>query len=141
MKNLRLLLAFAAAYGFGVNFAYAETQIDRFRTNDGAQCEQSYNTGREFEMGVEANEGYGQLEDDVRVFAKWTWELGRDKVDRKRISCLNMIHLEEHRMQMANERQALELELLRMQVEAAKEAKNNPQISETSTVVADGDDW
>ena len=49
-----------------------------------------------------------------------------------------MIHLEEHRMQMANERQALELELLRLQVEAAK----NPQAaSNVVAPVADGDDW
>ena len=152
MKNQKLLLAFAVVFGLGSNAAFAETQVDKFRTNDGAQCEQSYNTGRTFEFGISAGEndidGWNgsnnsfQNTDDVEIFAKWTWELGRDKVDQRRINCQRMIHLEQHRMEMANERQALELELLRLQVEAAVNAANNPQATSNAIApTADGDDW
>lgn len=151
MKSQKLLLAFAAVFGCGANLAYAESQVDKFRTNDGAQCEQSYNTGRKFEFGIAAGEddtnawngnfnGF-ERNDNVEVFAKWTWELGRDKVESRRINCQRMIHLEQHRMEMANERQALELELLRLQVEAAKEAARNPGQSMLAAPIADGDDW
>lgn len=151
MKNLRLLHVFVVAFGFGASAVYAETQVDKFRTNDGAQCEQSYNTGRTFEFGFEGgdndiNGSNGNIrsfenQDDVKVFAKWTWELGRDKVEQRRINCQRMIHLEQHRMEMANERQALELKLLRLQVEAAEQASKNPSQGQMTMPLADGNDW
>lgn len=128
-KNLLLLLVSVAVYGSGVN---AAGLTDKYRTRSGTECSQEYNTGRTMEFGFKQD----SKKDGVEVFISYNIELGRSKINSKRINCQKTMRLEEERAVLENERLRLELELLRRQVNAPAEA--------TATIappIADANDW
>ena len=129
-KSQALLVAFAVAYGCGVNAG----TIDKYRSESGAECTAAYEDNHKFEFGFEGGDstsvGTGGLM-GLKPFAKYTYTFGGDS-NRNRLNCFTTQSLEEERMKITNERLRLELEMLRVELESAKKQEQN-EVTVTST--------
>ena len=96
-----LLLAFALGFG---STAEAGDVSDKIRTNDGAECAQIYDTGKEATTGVRLNTANIEPE----LYFEFKFDLGRKKLEEKRINCDFIARHEEVRMRLDNEKLKIE---------------------------------
>lgn len=131
-RHLQLLLVFAVVCGSGNSPADV---LEKFRTQGGTECEQSYDSGQSVEFGFKQVPGDGPRSERVEAFISYKLELGRSSVNRMRAKCNKTMYLEEERMVLENERLKLELELLKRQV-------SQPEATATvAPPTADANDW
>ena len=104
-----LLLAFALSFG---STAKAGDVADKIRTNDGAECSQIYDTGREATTGIRLNTNDMEPE----IYFEFKFDIGRKKLEDGRIDCNFIAENEEIRMKLDNEKLRIEVELLRNQL-------------------------
>ena len=104
-----LLLAFALGFG---STAKAGDVADKIRTNDGAECSQIYDTGKEATTGIRLNTGNMEPE----IYFEFKFDIGRKKLEDGRIDCRPFAEHEELRMKLDNEKLRIEVELLRNQL-------------------------
>jgi len=132
-KSQQLSLAFVLACGFTSNALAVTSQVDKYRTHSGTECEKSYNSGKDLELSLEAD----PETDEKKIMLTMTIEFGRGGFESQRIDCRTTMIYEQDRMYLENERLKLELELLRRKVEGDPTADQTANSSATT----DGDDW
>lgn len=120
-----------------IETSHAESVSDKYKTHAGTECEQTHNTGKSLELGLEGEPDNTTGTINGRIMLTLKIDLGRDAIESRRIDCRQTMLYEQDRMYMENERLKLELELLRRKVEG------DPNAGQTAaqTTVTDGDDW
>ena len=97
------------------------------RGSNGSACGQSESTGKSVEFGT----SFDSATNDTTLTATWTFELGRDKLNKIDCNRLYDVTIQKERLELDKAR--LELELLRAQIAAAKNGTEAPK--------SIGDDW
>ncbi|ENC6722704.1 hypothetical protein [Vibrio harveyi] len=126
MKKIFLLSALitSASHAAYIPSFQSPSGTDRFRTSQGATCEQAVATGKSFQLGL-----YGSNEDfkddytwrnykgnDVGVYAGLQFQIG----GHERVNCTHMYNLEMREMERQDKLAEAEHELRLMQIQAEK---------------------